>query len=760
MYYSQSFLDDPLAFSLRVEFDDPSGPAGLIRLLARDNGDNAIATANDPWGRILAIKEHYPSVKTIFDAASEISVFVDDSSSLQGQTQMEKTIIRMGADAISSGYTIAGSTDNTNEDIICPFAQSQCCTENAQPLMNECGVDVDCGALSLSFTKSPDDALIREYCTNIFLPESPFYSVCDRCISQQEEQGANTIEYTALAANSQGQNADFVEIRYSLQASDNGTDWVTIENLDNGFSGTQQGLNALIDNWGGSSLDPDDCHQWLSDNTGACLLYQDVTVGNCDRRIWTRQFRIKAETIGYPLTAFSDTFKIYELRFRGGTSYLTADGEWVGGAGFGDGFTLNPDLPLGGATLENNNSFGDSVYTEMVRGFNNEIQTYYPQGEYWVTDPLNRRLWKMRHDGDESRSAFDPFKATLYEYPISMSNPDPYIVCDGILLRTGFNQTYYNPNNNQSISSTVWSVRNWADSYNWGDLYPHLRQCQSIHKGGVVSTSPNNDINGYGFFITDDYDLDSNVIITPFFRTSFMDFSYRSGSTRRWYDVFISGTNVANNTIELRYYKVWIDTDSIAEFGQLSLISTLETPNDIWEITLDYSDSYTIDDTNVFADAGGFLRLSNISGSTGAVIYYFGGDDWRIYSSNFSSIQSELYPEKAADGSYLYRPWITGSNWVRSVGNGRYILQGDVYSQSESKYYTGIFVLEIYLDPFGNTAIVRYGKPVASFVEDDGFGERRFRADSNINSLVVGAPDGSPEDGDGAVYYYMWTPNI
>src|SRR6056300_863401 len=124
MYYSQSFLDDPLAFSLRVEFDDPSGPAGLIRLLARDNGDNAIATANDPWGRILAIKEHYPSVKTIFDAASEISVFVHDSSSLQGQTQMEKTIIRMGADAISSGYTIAGSTDNTNEDIICPFAQS------------------------------------------------------------------------------------------------------------------------------------------------------------------------------------------------------------------------------------------------------------------------------------------------------------------------------------------------------------------------------------------------------------------------------------------------------------------------------------------------------------------------------------------------------------------------------------------------------------------------------------------------------------
>ena len=544
MYYSDSFVNDPLAFSLRAEFDDPSGPAGLIRFLARDNGDNAIATANDPWGRILSIKEHYPSVKAIFDAATEIAVFVDDSDSLQGETQMAATVIRLKADAISSGYTIAGSTDNTNEDIICPFAQSQCCTDNAQPLMDECGVDVDCGALALSFIKSPDDALIREYCTNVFPSNSPFQNVCSSCVSQQQEQDAHTIEYTALASNSQGQNADFVEIRYSLQASDNGTDWVTIENLDNGFSGIEQGLNALIDNWGGSSLDPDDCHQWLSDGgewgqlgsdidgeatgdqsgwsvslnsagdrvaigalyndgggtnsghtrvfqwngsswtqlgsdidgeavadlsgysvslnsagdrvaigarsndgtgensghtrifewngvswtqigsdidgeavgdlsgwsvslnsagdrvaigalwnngsngiqsghtrvfqwngvswtqlgsdidgeaardwsgrsvslnsagdrvaigalsndgngtdsghtrifniettpAGACLLYQDTTVGSCDRRTWTRQFRIKAETIGYPLTAFSDTFKIYELRYNG-----------------------------------------------------------------------------------------------------------------------------------------------------------------------------------------------------------------------------------------------------------------------------------------------------------------------------------------------------------------------------------------------------------------------------------------------------------
>ena len=493
MYYSQSFLDDPLAFSLRVEFDDPSGPAGLIRLLARDFGDNTIATANDPWNIILAIKEHYPSAKAIFDAASEISIFIDDSGSMR-VSHVEATIARMRADAISSGYTVAASTSNAYEEIICPFAQSQCCSSDAQALMDACGVDVDCGATSLSFIQSPDNGLIREYCDNNsrFPTDGEYFDVCNTCITPAEENEDQTIEYTALAANSQGQNADHVEIRYTLESSDNGTDWTTIENLDNGFSGTQQELNVLIDNWGGSSIDPYDCHQWLSgggewgqlgsdidgeavgdfsgysvslnaagdrvaigapyndgngaqsghtrifewngnnwtqlggdidgeaafdesgysvslnaagdrvatgapsndnddggpndqtnsghtrifewsgsswtqlgsdidgeaaldvsgysvslnaagdrvatgapsndsngyqsghtrifdidttnDGTGACFLYQDTTVGSCKTRIWTRQFRIKAETIGYPLSAYSNSFKLYEWR--------------------------------------------------------------------------------------------------------------------------------------------------------------------------------------------------------------------------------------------------------------------------------------------------------------------------------------------------------------------------------------------------------------------------------------------------------------
>tara|TARA_A100001515_G_scaffold47109_2_gene37162 strand:- start:3564 stop:7250 length:3687 start_codon:yes stop_codon:yes gene_type:complete len=1147
MYYSQSFLDDPLAFSLRVEFDDSSGPAGLIRLLARDNGDNAIATANNPWGRILAIKEHYPSVKAIFDAASEISIFVDDSGSLQGETQMEATIIKLKADAISSGYTNANPTPNNKEDIICPFAQSQCCTDNAQPLMDECGVNVNCGALSLSFIKSPDDALIREYCTNIFLPNSPFYIVCG-CISQQEEQEANTIEYTALATNSQGQNAEHVEIRYSLQASDNGTDWVTIENLDNGFSGTQQALNALIDNWGGSSLDPDDCHQWLSDNgewnqlgsdiegeaandacgwsvslnaagdrvavggyknneetghvrifewngsswnqlgsdidgeklgdgegysvslnatgnrvaigapfadvlpgnancgrtrifewngvnwvqvgsnifgggngdqsgrsvslnaagdivaigaplfgvsnngatqvfqwdginwvqlgsnitgdttngfsgwsvslnslgnrvaigargqqlnpgqakvyewngsfwdqlgstidginvsdqngysvslnadgdrvaigapknddggtssgqtrifdwngvswtqtgrsingesfgdnsgysvslnaagdrvaigapynddagafaghvrifkwdgnivweqvgsdidgessndfsgwsvslnsagdlvaigapsfnnargiigharvfnidsttTGACLLYQDIASGNCDRRIWTRQFRIKAETIGYPLTAFSDTFKIYELRSRSGTSYFTADGEWVGGAGYGDGITLNPQLPLGGSADEIESNFGDSVFTVMGRGYNSSTDTYFPNGHYWATDPLYRRIWKMTHEGDGSRSPFDASEATRFSYPASMVNP--YIGCDGHLYSNSYDSStyYYNPNSFQSISSTTWQVLQWAYGYSYSFL--GFRNCSSVYKGATVYLkSGRTNSSGWGFFINGPsvYDLDSNVIITPNFQGLNIAFSYKEKGTRRWYDVFLAGYNSELERGELRYYKLWLDSASVAEFGQLSLISTLLIEEIFHDMAVDFYSYNTIDDTDVFEQQGGYIRISTVRDNNLQVIYYFGGDDWRKYSADISSseVQSELYPEKAADGNYLYVPNL---GYKQPTGNGRFILKGEVYNLSENKYYPGIFVMYIEIGPDGNTIVGRYGKPVASFVENDGFGRHPRRADATWVGLVVGAPTQEALNGGGAVYYYMWTPN-
>ena len=274
MYYSDSFINDSLAFSLRNEYRDNS--SGLIEFLSRDNGDGNIANTNDPWARILTIKERYPSVKTLFDAASEISIFADDSASLQALTQMEATLSKLRADASTDGYNVARSIDNTSEDIICPFAQSQCCTSDAQALMDECGVDVSCSPVSLSFTKSPDDAMIREYCDNTIASDSDYFGMCNGCVTPSEETQTQTTEFTAVASTQSGQNADWVEVRYTLEASDNnGSSWSTIQNLPNGFSGTEQELSALDENWGGSFVE---CHGWLGGN-GISQYGSKITLG-------------------------------------------------------------------------------------------------------------------------------------------------------------------------------------------------------------------------------------------------------------------------------------------------------------------------------------------------------------------------------------------------------------------------------------------------------------------------------------------------
>ena len=193
----------------------------------------------------------------------------------------------------------------------------------------------------------------------------------------------------------------------------------------------------------------------------------------------------------------------------------------------------------------------------------------------------------------------------------------------------------------------------------------------------------------------------------------------------------------------------------------MSLISTyvIEDLGLGYDLALDYYSYYsTIDDTDVFEQQGGYIKMSGFSGSSLQVIYYFGGNDWREYSASFPNIQSELYPERAGDGNYLYDIQINSLR--RDVGAGFFIFGGRVYNPSESKYYPGIFVIRIYVDENGNTQVGRYGKPVASFVENDGFGRYERRTDATWNGLVVGAPEQEGLNGGGAVYYYMWTPNI
>ena len=405
MYYSDSFINDPLAFSLRNEYRDNS--SGLIEFLSRDNGDGSIANTNDPWARILTIKERYPSVKTLFDAASEISIFADDSASLQALTQMEATLSKLRADANTDGYNVARSIDNTSEDIICPFAQSQCCTSDAQDLMDECGVDVSCSPVSLSFTKSPDDAMIREYCDNTIASDSDYFGMCNGCVTPSEETQTQTTEFTAVASTQSGQNADWVEVRYTLEASDNnGSSWSTIQNLPNGFSGTEQELNALDENWGGSFVE---CHDWLGGN--------DIS-----------QYGSKI-TLGFTTVGFGE----FQALSKNGSRVLAGNGPATYGSSSDAGYARI--LEWSGSAWEGMEIIAEGVFRSddgfipIVTDFSDTLlQPYYLSGDgnrivfcyaENLNDPLTVRTlsWGTRRDAtydvwEESHISVDGSKIT------------------------------------------------------------------------------------------------------------------------------------------------------------------------------------------------------------------------------------------------------------------------------------------------------------------------------------------------------------
>tara|TARA_B100002019_G_scaffold293294_1_gene319905 strand:+ start:49 stop:3549 length:3501 start_codon:yes stop_codon:yes gene_type:complete len=131
--------------------------------------------------------------------------------------------------------------------------------------MTLCGITPDCEPVVLTFTQQPEDALIREYCDNtqFFPPGEGFDTVCGTCLNEQQEDEKQYTEFTAVATNGAGEGLN-VPLSFSLQASDDLSNWDTIESLPNGSSGEEQSLSALLDDWDGNSVNTTDCHKWLS----------------------------------------------------------------------------------------------------------------------------------------------------------------------------------------------------------------------------------------------------------------------------------------------------------------------------------------------------------------------------------------------------------------------------------------------------------------------------------------------------------------
>lgn len=271
--FPSTFYNQTNLFHLRVH-----GPiAGLgtgegNNELIRCQGNTAKGNTNDPWGKITSLVSYFEAngragVQAKFNAAQEVSIFIDDSGSMNiediGQERTGTgftyagTIKKLRDDIEATGRTIVGSIYNSKEDPICPFVTDNCCPEGVNSLTEACGAGSPCNPAAISFVKQPNNGLTREYCDNTYSIGSEFYGVCPQCISESEEEDQQTVEYTARISNSTGTSLDHELINYTLEYSDDsGQSWNVLRVLPDGYSNVEQVLNV-------ADKSVDDCPQIL-----------------------------------------------------------------------------------------------------------------------------------------------------------------------------------------------------------------------------------------------------------------------------------------------------------------------------------------------------------------------------------------------------------------------------------------------------------------------------------------------------------------
>lgn len=256
--FPPEFSQKDTFFLLRDNGPPVPVPGTFQNKISRCNGDTTIGNGNDPWGKIVAMVNYYEAngragVLAKFNAASEVSIFIDNSGSMSyrnvgqsfvnGEFVYEGTIKRLRDDIVATGREIVSSVYNGAEDVFCPFVTANCCpTEGTNTITNLCGLGTPCTASNISFVKQPTNGLIREYCDD----GDP---QCDACVDEQTEDEQQTIEYTARISNSNGVSLDYESIDYVLQGSDdNGQTWFDVQSLGSDFSNVEQSLNVLTPN--------------------------------------------------------------------------------------------------------------------------------------------------------------------------------------------------------------------------------------------------------------------------------------------------------------------------------------------------------------------------------------------------------------------------------------------------------------------------------------------------------------------------------
>ena len=351
LYFPDGWDDHNNAFNLRGEF---IRGLSVPEFCNRDNGNVGLAT--DVWAALNTIATDR-GILTELASATDVSIFVDTTNSMSDGT-VQAAYDLLVSEAQSAGKTIAASTFNFEEDYICPFVNSTCCNnEFVKPLQDLCGVTPGCEPSVLRLTNNSvfgvgpatgrTSFLIREYISydpdnppnNGFPPSENWcvtYGGVERVFHLEyagnDEMVRNTTNPNALAAetnaqqlvvvtdatNSDGSSLDFVDIKYTIEYSDdNGLTWTLIQNLGTIPAGQTLTKSFLVDNYDWSSAFDTTEHGLLgptvSNYTNTSWLGRSGA-----KRVYDRLFKLVASAPDYPgLGSVGLEFTLEEYRVGG-----------------------------------------------------------------------------------------------------------------------------------------------------------------------------------------------------------------------------------------------------------------------------------------------------------------------------------------------------------------------------------------------------------------------------------------------------------
>ena len=242
MDYSEypQFVSSDRCYSLRLEHEAGLSVPDFIK---RDS----TGFVSDVYDYIVNIvtnsSKSTDEVREIWNTATEVSVFRDDSSSMYAR-DVQKTYDKFETDLLANGKHIVSSESNGREDFICPFVFEQCCiNQDAADLLKIC-LNVECAPAELRFLKDPNNIfVIDDPCDSLLVDNTA--EACDNCPEVRSDN--HEVKYTAAAVDGDGAILNHLDIDYYLQYRDSEDDnFVDLYDLPNDKGGVEQTLDVLL----------------------------------------------------------------------------------------------------------------------------------------------------------------------------------------------------------------------------------------------------------------------------------------------------------------------------------------------------------------------------------------------------------------------------------------------------------------------------------------------------------------------------------